>query len=244
MVNMITHAQQGKLSFEGVYTLESPPALLILKSAEDGFIGYISDGNTAYKVKGENNSDYLRLTMVDSPDKAANYLALDELGNLWVTDDQLKVIYFTRSTELAEELITSIEKQQLSEKMEGKSKSGNSTIIKSSSTNSGKYANKKFLHLYADDIQSEKWAYYLFEHGGFYFKSSNSYMSKNAYTDLSTIFSSNDAGKWNIETRAGVDYLELSWNTGEHLSLQIKKAELGYLLNGVKYYLVGLDEYE
>ncbi len=182
--------------------------------------------------------------MVEGPDKSANYLALDEAGNLWVTDEQLQVIYFTRSTESADELITTIEGQQASAKEGVNAKIETPTSNKSNSMNMGKYANRKFLHLYTGNGLSEKWAYYLYDHGGFYFRSSNSYMSNNSYSDFSAVSSSNDAGKWNIETKAGVDYLVLSWNSGEQVSLKIQKAELGYLLNGVKYYLVGLDEYE
>lgn len=241
---MMVHAQQSKLSFEGVYILDNPPAVLILKSVADGFSGYISDGENAYKVAGEMNSDYLRLIMVDSPDKLPNYLALDEQGNLMLTDDQSQVICFTRSTEPVDKLILEIEMQLHIISTEVKVKMDvqgiNIPVVK----NMGKYANKKFLHLYSENGLSEKWAYYLYDHGGFYFKSSNSYMSNNAYSDFSKVSSSSDAGKWKVEAIAGVDYLVLSWNTGEKLSLQIQKAELGYLLDGVKYYLVELEEYE
>lgn len=241
---MIGQAQPSKLSFEGVYTLENPSAMLILKNVGDGFKGYISDGQNAYKVAGEMNTDYLRLTRVDDPEKLANYLALDEMGNLLMTDAQMQVIYFTRSTESADELIANIEMEQDSIKPELTGKSGIPGVTISNHTNRGKYANKKFLHLFTGNGLSEKWAYYLYDHGGFYFRSSNSFMSDDAYTNFSAVESSNDAGKWNVETKEGIDYLVLSWNSGEQVSLKIQKAELGYLLNGEKYYLVGLEEFE
>ncbi len=69
-------------------------------------------------------------------------------------------------------------------------------------------------------------------------------MSNDAYTNFSAVESSNDAGKWNVETKEDIDYLVLNWNSGEQVSLKIQKAELGYLLNGEKYYLVDLEEFE
>lgn len=240
---MISQTQPSKLSFEGVYTLETPFAKLILKNIGEVFKGFISDGQNTYEVAGEMNSAYLRLTMVDDPEKLANYLALDELGNLMMTDAQMQVIYFKRSAESADELIALMEMQR-SVKPELKAKKINTGITISNTINRGKYANKKFLHLYTGVGLSEKWAYYLYDHGGFYFRSSNSFMSDKAHLDYPALESSIDAGKWNVETKEGVDYLLLNWNSGEKVSLKIQKAELGYLLNGEKYYLVGLEEFE
>lgn len=115
---MIDQTQKSKLTFEGVYTLENPQAVLVLKGIGDEYFGYISDGHHAYMVIGEMNLDYLRLTIEEGPDRAINYLSLDENFNLMVTDKQLKVVYFTRSSESVEELITTFEKRRASEKGE------------------------------------------------------------------------------------------------------------------------------
>ena len=115
---MIRQVQKNKLTFEGVYTLENPQAVLVLKGKGDEFFGYISDGQHAYKVIGEMNLDFLRLTKDEGVDRAINFLALDENGNLMLTDEQLKVVYFTRSEESVDEVITSIEKQRASEREE------------------------------------------------------------------------------------------------------------------------------
>ncbi len=241
---MIRQVQKDNLTFEGVYTLENPQAVLVLKEKGDEFFGYISDGLNTYRVIGEMNSDFLRLTKAEGTDRAINFLALDEMGNLMLTDEQLKVVYFTRSEESVDEVITSIEKQRGSE-MDERTKSNldlqiGSTIGKFL----GQYANKKFLHIYDGSGYSAKWAYYLFDNGGFYFKSSDSGLSNFNYSDFSFIASDLDAGKWTIEIKEGNEFLVLTWNSGQQVSLQIQKVEFGYLLNGVKYFLVRHEEYE
>ena len=115
---MIRQVQKDKLTFEGVHILENPQAILVLKGKGDEFFGFISDGQQAYKVTGEMNMDYLRLIKAEGADRAINFLAMDENGNLMLTDEQLKVVYFTRSEESVDEVITSIERQRASEMYE------------------------------------------------------------------------------------------------------------------------------
>lgn len=241
---MIEQTQKNKLAFEGVYLLENPQAVLVLKGNGDEFYGYISDGEHAYKIIGEMTADFLRLIKAEGTDRAVNYLALDENGNLMLTDEQLRVVYFTRSSESVDELITSIEKQRAAKKDTKTNK--NSDLSKGSplGKNGEFYANKKFLHIYTGNGNAAKWAYYLFANGGFYFKSSDSDLSSFSYSDFNLISSDLDAGKWTIEFKEGNEFLVLSWNSGQRLSLQIQKAEFGYLLNGVQYFLVGHEEYE
>lgn len=67
---MIRQIQNDKLAFEGVYTLDNPHAVLVLKGKGNEFFGYISDGEHANKVIGEMNMDYLRLTIAEGVDRA------------------------------------------------------------------------------------------------------------------------------------------------------------------------------
>lgn len=241
---MIRQVQKDKLAFEGVYTLENPQVVLVLKEKGDEFYGFISDGQYAYKVIGEMNMDYLRLTKAEGADRAINILALDENGNLMLTDEQLKVVYFTRSSESVDEIINSIEKQKALEKNESILVNSVQQKVSPTRKNLGQYANKKFLHIYDGSGYSAKWAYYLYDNGGFYFKSSDSGLSNFKYSDFSFIASDLDAGKWTIELKDGIEFLVLTWNSGQQVSLQIQKVEFGYLLNGVKYFLVRHEEYE
>ena len=252
---MIRQVQKDKLTFEGVYTLENPQAVLVLKGKGDEFFGYISDGQHSYKVIGEMNLDYLRLTKDEGADRAINFLALDENGNLMLTDEQLKVVYFTRSEESVDEVITSIEKQRASEREKMSKGNLDQQKVSASEKKLEQYANKKFLHIYDGSGFSAKWAYYLYENGGFYFRSSDSGLSNFNYSDFSFITSDlllrprpmqyiEDVGKWTIEIKEGNEFLVLTWNSGEQVSLQIQKVEFGYLLNGVKYFLVRHEEYE
>ncbi|MBK9639055.1 MAG: hypothetical protein IPO63_15155 [Bacteroidetes bacterium] len=241
---MIGQVQRDKLTFEGVYTLENPQAVLVLKEMGDEFFGYVSDGQQVYKVIGEMNLDYLRLTMAEGPDRAINFLAIDENGNLMLTDEKLNVVYFTRSTDSVDELISSIEKQRTLEKETRKLGSVSQQKTSSKGNYFGQYANKKFLHIYEGNGNSERWAYYLYENGGFYFRSSESGLSNFNYSDFSLISSDLDAGQWKIEMKDDNEFLVLTWNSGQQVSLQIQKEEFGYLLNGVKYFLVSHEEYE
>lgn len=241
---MIRQVQKDKLTFEGVHILENPQAILVLKGKGDEFFGFISDGQQAYKVTGEMNMDYLRLIKAEGADRAINFLAMDENGNLMLTDEQLKVVYFTRSEESVDEVITSIERQRASEMYERTKSNEHLQTGSTIGKNLGQYANKKFLHIYDGSGYSAKWAYYLYENGGFYFRSSNSGLSNFNYSDFSFISSDLDAGKWTIEIKEGIEFLVLTWNSGQQVSLQIQKVEFGYLLNGVKYFLVRHEEYE
>lgn len=241
---MIRQIQNDKLAFEGVYTLDNPHAVLVLKGKGNEFFGYISDGEHANKVIGEMNMDYLRLTIAEGVDRAISLLALVENGNIMLTDEHLKVVYFARSNDSVDEIINSIEKQRASEKNESKFVNSVQQNVSPIGKNLGHYANKKFLHIYDGSGYSAKWAYYLYDHGGFYFKSSDSGLSNFKYSDFSLISSDLDAGKWTIELKDGNEFLVLTWNSGQQVSLHIQQVEFGYLLNGVKYFLVRHEEYE
>jgi hypothetical protein len=101
---------------------------------------------------------------------------------------------------------------------------------------STKYANKKFLHMYTGNGLSEKWAYYLYDDGRFYYKNFTTYMSNDSYSNFSSVMKSDDAGYWAVELINGVEYLNLNWNDGKVGQLKIQKMEVGYMLNNNKYF--------
>ncbi|MBL7924741.1 MAG: hypothetical protein JNL88_11130 [Bacteroidia bacterium] len=244
-----SHAQES-VAFEGVYVVEDPPVLLVINKEKSGYAGFVSDGQKVIRMQVVRDKELLILRAAEGEDKTENYASADGAGNLVVTDDQLNMLYFIRSTEDPDLIYAQLE-QGLQAAAGGDSEQPKTTASSgkvAEKTADGKipakYANRKFLHLYTGNGYSEKWAYYLFGDGRFYFRSNSSYLSNNAFNDFSAAMASDEAGRWAVENENGTEILRLSWNSGESGSLTIHKTEGGYLLNNTKYFLVGLDEYE
>lgn len=234
---------QSTDKFNGVFSIQNPPVVLVLKSTGNAVTGYLADVNNAYRVEGVlSGEDVLTLNTSINGVINKSYASLDGVGNLVLTDEELNMIYFTRSVENVDSVIAEID-QAL------KQMSGNTAeaIVPTSVTIDAaakKYANKKFLHLYTGNGMTEKWAYYLFDDGRFYFRSEASYASGNAFNDFSAALSSKDAGTWQIKGNGNIEELHFRWNTGERRQLVITKTSKGYRLGNTDYFLVGLDEYE
>lgn len=241
-------------AYEGVFSMEEPKAILLLKQKGDAYYGYLTDGVRAQRITGAFQDEVLTLVLADGNDKTMSYAALDEAGNLLVTDDQLNMAYFIRAEANVNDLIAKIEQAEnevapaaadgSAADVSAKSPSAKSTSPSVKGKISPKYANKKFLHLYTGNGLSEKWAYYLFDDGRFYYRNFTSYSSSNSYSNFSAVMNSDDAGRWAVEIINGQEYLNLAWNDGKAGQLKIEKAEIGYLLNNNKYYLVGHEEGE
>jgi hypothetical protein len=227
-------------SFEGVYLCDNPAAVLVLHATSAGISGFVSDGTTADKLSCTRQAELLVLLSIEHPENGSSYATLDQAGNIWITDNQLRVYYFTRSAESAKEVFEALEKVQL--QMAGGSTPG-AQRAQGAHSYSGEYANKKFLHLYTGNGYTEKWAYYLYDTGIFIYRGSNSYLS-GGYYDFSAATSGNDAGTYIIDKQGNQDVLVLRWNNGNQTRLTITQNQQGYFLNNEKYFLVGLNEYE
>ncbi|MBK9399612.1 MAG: hypothetical protein IPN36_01785 [Bacteroidetes bacterium] len=249
-------AQSPSFTYEAVYIIEEAKTALILKKRGAGFIGYFANETEAKKITGAFQDDVLTLILAEGEDKTASYAALDEGGNLLITDDNLNMAYFTRTDANVDEVIAGIEKKQTTTESNSNAIQTNPVdeqpaVNEASSAAkpakgkvSTKYANKKFLHMYTGNGLSEKWAYYLYDDGRFYYKNFTTYMSNDSYSNFSSVMKSDDAGYWAVELINGVEYLNLNWNDGKVGQLKIQKMEVGYMLNNNKYFLVGHSEYE
>lgn len=248
--NQVLRAQSTDPGYEGVYIIEEPKTVLVLKKKGNGYYGYMINDQMKQKITGVYGDDVLNLTLTEGEDKTINYAGLDAAGNLLITDDHLNMVYFIRSEVNTNELLSEIEKPETPPQTTvQQTKSETAPVAKAVTPNikgkvSSKYANKKFLHMYTGNGLSEKWAYYLFEDGGFYYRNFTSYLSSDSYSSFSSVMASNDAGKWTVEMINGVEYLNLYWNDGKTGQLRIQKEEVGYRLNNNKYYLVNHREYE
>jgi len=216
------HAQQ----FAGVYTLQEPLTVLILKSTKAGYKGFISDGQKALRVAGKLKDEVCVLQLAEGEDKTENFARLDGAGNLFVSNASLNSMYFTRSD--VDPVAAYAEIDSLLKAAAGEQQSSVNTA-KSSAAGSpdtdfatARYANKKFLHVYTGNGYSEKWSYYLFNDGTFYFKSNASYLSGDAYTDFSAATASNEGGRWTVEHKGQQETLVLNWNSGEQGRLLIQ----------------------
>lgn len=234
---------QSSSNFEGVYYVEQPALLLVLQRNSAGYTGYLSDGQQLIPLTGKTGQDEV-LTLEASMNGVVNksYASRDAGGNLYMTDDQLNMLYFTRSQESVAKVMQGFE-QALQLAVSTVKPATKEQVVPAGKADN-RYADKKFLHLYTGNGLSEKWAYYLLGNGYFYFRSNTSYLSGDAFTDFSAAMSSNDGGTWSVTKEEGVEYLQLNWNTGEKGKLKISRTNDGYLLNNTKYFLVGLREYE
>ena len=235
------HAQ----SLDGVYMTSDEEALMVLRKKGNGYDGRFTDGKTIYKLQAVEKEGYLTITATGGKETETAYAAPDGNGNLVVTDSELNVYSFSRVSAAVDEVIARLDRPEALNKPVAQPAGNSSTA---GGTTDGhidsRYANRKFLHLYTGNGYTEKWAYYLFEDGRFVYRSSSSYLSSDAYYDFSAASQGNEAGRWAISRKGGAEYLELSWNDGNKGSLRIEKAQTGYLLNGTKYFLVGLNEYD
>lgn len=243
LLSMFNATAQSSEKFNGVFAMQNPSVLLVLKSSGKQVSGYLADVNNAYHVEGEMSSvDVLTLNTIINNENNKSYASLDAAGNIILADEQLNMIYFTRSAEDVDSVLVAIDgalKQMAAGTVNEKSSPAVTVTV-----TSRKYANKKFLHLFTGNGMTEKWAYYLFDDGRFYFRSEASYASGNAFNDFSAALSSKDAGTWQIKGNGTTEELHLRWNSGEQRQLLITKTSKGYRLGNTDYFLVGLEEYE
>lgn len=243
ILSMFNATAQSTEKFHGVYSVQNPAVVLVLKSTGKVITGYLADANNAYRVDGEMSADdVLTLNTLINGVNNKSFASLDATGNLLLADEQLNMIYFTRSEENVDSVIAAIDLAL--KQMAGTQANEKSAPAVTLTADSKKYANKKFLHLYTGNGMTEKWAYYLFDDGRFYYRSEASYASGNAFNDFSAALSSNNAGTWKINSNGSTEELYLHWNTGEQRQLLITKTSKGYRLGNTDYFLVGLDEYE
>ncbi len=243
-------AQTTTAEYEAVYTLEEPKSVLVLKKKGNGYHGYIVNEESARKISGEFKDEVLLLTLAEGNDKTVSYAGLDETGNLLITDENLNMAYFIRSEVSVGDMLAEIEKARPDESAgdvqstakPAKEPAKNTVAVKGKVL--AKYANKKFLHMYTGNGLSEKWAYYLYDDGRFYYRNFTSYMSSDSYSNFSAVMDSDDAGRWAVEVINGAEYLNLYWNSGKTGQMKIQKAEIGYIMNNNKYYLVDHREAE
>jgi hypothetical protein len=235
---IVSNTILGQLAaFEGVYVSQENSLVLALRLKQNAIAAYITDGNVLEQVTCTWQDPTLKMVYTHNPSAGASFASLDEAGNLWVTDEQLSIVYFTRSGESIDAVWKELESAYNGTTQPTALTAANKTM------NTGAYANKKFLHLYTGNGYTEKWAYYLYDNGTFYFRSSSAYTS-GGYYDFSAATAGNDGGNYSIEKKSGQEYLTLTWNNGNQTSLRITKTAEGYLLNNEKYYLVGLNEYD
>ena len=224
-------------SFEGIYVSEEPALVLAMRMHGNSMAAYITDGNTLEPLTCTWQNPALKLVASQQASAAPSFATLDDAGNLWLTDEQFNVVYFIRNGESLDAVWKELETAY---------KATNTPAAQQESpqtTNTESYASKKFLHLYTGNGYTEKWAYYLYDNGTFYFRSSSAYNS-GGYYDFSAATAGNDGGKYSIEKKSDHEYLTLIWNNGQQSSLRITKTDQGYLLNTEKYFLVGLNEYD
>jgi hypothetical protein len=242
-LSMFNAPAQSTDKFNGVFSMQNPALVLVLKSTGNAVSGYLADVNNAYRVEGAlSGEDVLTLNTLINGENNKSYASLDAAGNLLLTDDVLDMIYFTRSLENVDSVLAAID--QALKQMAGSTADVDKKPATVMDAAAKKYANKKFLHLYTGNGMTEKWAYYLFDDGRFYFRSEASYASGNAFNDFSAALSSKDAGTWQIKGNGTSEELHLRWNTGEQRQLVITKTSKGYRLGNTDYFLVGLEEYE
>lgn len=223
-------------SFEGLYSLQGAEATLLLEARGDQYTGYMQAQGSKTALKGEVKLGILVLMLDDSEDKTQTYGAFDENGLLVLTDDNLNIAYFKKTGNVNTGSAAS----------ENAVSSGTAPATVSStklSQAAGKYAGKKFLHMYTGNGYSEKWSYSLFNDGSFLYQGDNSYLSNDASSSFSAVGQNRNSGTWNVSTANGIDYLELFWSDGDKGRLQITRNSEGYLLNKTRYWLVGLNEY-
>lgn len=240
MITLVTSFDSsfGQLNaFEGVFVAEEPALVLAMRMQGNSMAAYITDGKTLEPLTCTWQNPILKLVASRQMSAAPSFAALDDAGNLWLTDEQFNVVYFIRNGESLDAVWNELETAYKATATPTAKPESNQK------TNTGSYANKKFLHLYTGNGYTEKWAYYLYDNGTFYFRSSSAYTS-GGYYDFSAATAGNDGGNYSIEKKSGQEYLTLNWNNGQQSSLRITKTDQGYLLNNEKYFLVGLNEYD
>jgi len=227
---------QPNNGFKGVYRLEGPAEFYILfKPSGRELTGYMIDPEKAVLIKGEDKGNGMEVRFAEGQDTTVNYVTIDPLGNLALSDGNHISVTFRRTALNADSLFFVIDKA----KQENRAPSGSSTALLPA-----QYAGKKFLHLYTGNGYTEKWAYYLYADGTFRFKGDNSYVSSGASGDFSGATAATDTGTWEVIMDNSSEILLLKWKDASAKRLRIMRTSNGYELNGVRYFLVAHSEYE
>lgn len=220
--------------------IEDPIVLLVMTKTGTGlYDGYLSTETAAKHFRGKITHDVLEVRGVEGEDTSVSYCTLDFERNLRIMDAQLNKVLFKRVNQDPHAVKREVEKYFYG----AEDKSVNKADAKPASANA-RYAGKKFLHLYTGNGMTEKWAYYLYADGHFLYRADASYISANAQSDFSAAMNSRDAGTWNVETKNGSEILLLQWNSGQTSRLAITRGADGYRLENIKYFLVGMEEYQ
>lgn len=231
---------QTSLDFEGVYMMENPIVLLVMtKTGTNLYDGYLSTETAAKHFRGKITHDVLEVRGVEGEDTSVSYCTLDFDKNIRIMDAQLNKVTFKRVNQDPHAVKREVEKYFYGVEDKTAPTSGAKPAASGS-----RYAGKKFLHLYTGNGMTEKWAYYLYADGRFLYRADASYISSNAQSDFSSAMNSRDAGTWKVETKNGSETLMLQWNSGQTSRLAITKGSDGYRLDNIKYFLVGMEEYQ
>jgi hypothetical protein len=223
--------------FTGVFRMEGRSEyILSLKKAATAYRGYFGEIATAEKIQGNVKGDFMEVRFSEGEDSTVNYLFPDAAENLQLTDGVTTAVTFIRTTWDPDSFIKVMEMNRGAGVKESK------TPIPGSAAS--RYAGKKFLHLYTGNGYTEKWAYYLYTDGTFRFSGDNSYVSSDASTTFSGATATAESGTWDVVSANGAETLVLNWRDGTTKRMPILRNANGYDLNGTRYFLVGLTEYE
>lgn len=230
-ISFIVSAQDSS-PYSGVFALEQDPqVLIILKRTDSLFTGMVGTATGHQEIGGRALDAALELHLIGGDDQSINYVYANEKDKLQVIDASFNSVFFLRTNYSVDSILYS---WRLVPSLPMKSE-------KTDSSNAGNtYSDRKFMHLYTGNGYSEKWAFYLYANGTFRYKGDASYTS----SDFSGVTAGDDHGTWTVQSVNGKDYLLLDWSSGVKKQLTIEKANDSYLLNGTKYFLVGLTEYE
>lgn len=222
--------------YSGVYELEGQDGFyIVLKKSGKGYVGFTGTSEQAVGIRGDVNGPLLEARFLEGEDSTVNYIVINERNNLQLSDGLFTFFIFRRTPMDADSLyaLFSVNKNK-----------SNDPVTNSATTPSRFYAGKKFLHLKTGNGYSEKWAYYLYQDGSFRFKGDNSYVNSNASENFSGATANEDAGTWEVVAEENGEFLVLKWTNGQLKRLLIRKTADGYDLNGTRYFLVGLSDYE
>jgi hypothetical protein len=210
--------------------------ILSLKKSATTYRGYFGETPSAERIQGNVKGDFMEVRFSEGEDSTVNYLFPDAAENLQLTDGVTTAVTFIRTALDPDSFIKAMDANRMSR---GKDKK---TVV--SGAAASRYAGKKFLHLYTGNGFTEKWAYYLYEDGSFRFVGDNAYVSSDASSTFSGATASAESGTWDVMTENGTETLVLTWSDGTTKRMPILRNANGYDLNGTRYFLVGLSEYE
>lgn len=230
--------------YEGLYVMYEPTMAIVMIAPHGTSTvkGFITDGATAEAFSATESNGALVILTKENGVTSKTFVSVFDDGHIELFDEMGNTLIFTRTEESAQAAYQEIENALAVMNTEN-SKTTTAPATQNTPGNSSLYADKKFLHLYTGNGYTEKWAYYLYGNGRFYYRSGSSYMS-GGYYDFSAATSGEDGGTYKIVKQGSKEYLYLAWNDGNNTQLLITKTNDGYLLDDVKYYLVGHNEYE